>query len=496
MRLGQLWLAVLAVASVAARATVPDPFALYDGRDGATCGSFNAGGQLAWHHAMGDWRDADGVKQGPRPFATKSVRVGAKPPSVEWDVTSLLRAEITRGKTRASMLLAALDKSAGTVVFWSREAPAVESRPQLLVELAGGSRLELVAAADATLDCSTAYALGTRPDVVVGSGSRGVLEFDLSSLGGSSIRRAVLRLTASAARDAPTRIAVFELDGVRGPPREEQIVGLAARYPRDRGIGTDRDVVFATDFESSHWRSEWSYVSESSHADTVSRDDANRFEPLLGRALRTTIPAGSTLGLDMGFDFKDKLGYEPEEIYFRYYLRFGEDWNPVVDGGKLPGLSGTYERVGWGGRRADPMKGWSMRGHFNRAPSPGQPDARASSPSARMRTTPTWKTSMAITGTGCAMRAACSHRNRWYCVEQYFRVNTPGARDGVMRAWIDGGLAFDKSDIRVRETTTLKIERVWMNVYHGGTKPTDRPLDLYIDNVVVAKAPIGCMRRE
>ena len=441
---------------------------------------------------MGDWRDADGVKQGPRPFAAKTVRAGAKPPSVEWDVTSLLRAEITRGKTRASMLLAALDKSAGTVVFWSREAPAVESRPQLLVELAGGSRLELAAAADATLDCSTGYALGTRPDVVVGSGSRGVLEFDLSSLGGSSISRAVLRLTASAARDAPTRIAVFELDGVREPPRKEQIVGLAARYPRDRGIGTDRDVVFATDFESSRWRSEWSYVSESSHADTISRDDANRFEPLLGRALRATIPAGSTLGLDMGFDFKDKLGYEPEEIYFRYYLRFGDDWNPVVDGGKLPGLSGTYETAGWGGRRADPMKGWSMRGQFNRAPSPGNPmhgfvSIGTYAYHADMEDVygDHWYWMHDARGVLA--------RNRWYCVEQYFRVNAPGARDGVMRAWIDGELAFEKSDIRVRETTTLKIERVWMNVYHGGTKPTDRPLDLYIDNVVVAKARIGCM---
>ena len=53
---------------------------------------------------------------------------------------------------------------------------------------------------------------------------------------------------------------------------------------------------------------------------------------------------------------------EPEEIYFRYYLRLGNDWNPTTDGGKLPGISATYSRVGWGGRKADGMTGWSMRG--------------------------------------------------------------------------------------------------------------------------------------
>lgn len=29
----------------------------------------------------------------------------------------------------------------------------------------------------------------------------------------------------------------------------------------------------------------------------------------------------------------------------RYYLRFGDNWKPVVDGGKLPGFAGTYNKA-------------------------------------------------------------------------------------------------------------------------------------------------------
>jgi hypothetical protein len=84
-------------------------------------------------------------------------------------------------------------------------------------------------------------------------------------------------------------------------------------------------------------------------------------------------------------------------------------------------------------------------------------------------------------------------RNRWYCIEQYVKMNTPGVKDGVMRAWVDGMLAFEKTDIRYRTIDSLKIEKIWMNVYHGGTKPPGRDLHLYIDNVVIAKRYIGPM---
>ena len=86
--------------------------------------------------------------------------------------------------------------------------------------------------------------------------------------------------------------------------------------------------------------------------------------------------------------------------------------------------------------------------------------------------------------------------NRWYSIEQHLKLNTPGKKDGILRAWVDGRLAFEKTDIRFRHVDKLKIEQIWMNVYHGGTKPSPYDQHLFIDNVVIAKKYIGAMKKE
>ena len=84
-------------------------------------------------------------------------------------------------------------------------------------------------------------------------------------------------------------------------------------------------------------------------------------------------------------------------------------------------------------------------------------------------------------------------KNRWYAMEQYCRLNIPGENDGILRAWVDGNLAFEKKDIRFRMVDDLKIEQIWMNVYHGGTTPSPYDQHVFVDNVVIAKNYIGPM---
>jgi hypothetical protein len=72
-------------------------------------------------------------------------------------------------------------------------------------------------------------------------------------------------------------------------------------------------------------------------------------------------------------------------------------------------------------------------------------------------------------------------------------MNTSGAHDGILRAWVDGRPAFEKTDIMFRTVDRLKIEQIWMNVYHGGTAVSPYDQHLYIDNVVVARRYIGPM---
>jgi hypothetical protein len=180
---------------------------------------------------------------------------------------------------------------------------------------------------------------------------------------------------------------------------------------------------------------------------------------------------------------------EPEEVYFRYYLRFGDTWNPVVTGGKLPGLSGTYNRAGWGGRHADGTNGWSARGAFFQ----------------QNRDEPLFSTFRPIGSYLYHVKGGkygsvlgwnlgptgMLEKNRWYSIEQYVKLNQPGESDGVLRAWVDGKLAYEKTDVVYRTVPTLKIESVWMNVYHGGIDDAPADLSLFIDNVVVARKYIG-----
>jgi len=301
-------------------------------------------------------------------------------------------------------------------------------------------------------------------------------------------------LTTTAEQFGAATVGVFRVDA---PIRKQQLAkqaGIAANYPRDKGIEKDPDVIMASGFEAPLWRSDWSYVSITSHVERVDRDEDRRFEPFIGHALRVAIRRGDNLGLDMGFNFKEKLGYEPEEMYFRYYLRFADDWIPSVDGGKLPGFAATYGRAGWGGRKSNGSEGWSMRGLFHRAMSEGNPlygRTAVGSYAYHAETDDFWGDEWNWTGNGIGVL----ERNRWYCLEQYVKVNTPGVKDGIVRAWIDGVLAFDKTDVHVRDIPSIKIEKLWMNVYHGGTAPAEKDLHLYLDNIVIARRQIGCTAR-
>ncbi len=134
--------------------------------------------------------------------------------------------------------------------------------------------------------------------------------------------------------------------------------------------------------------------------------------------------------MNVGFDFADELGSEPEEIYFRYYLRFGEDW-VTEDGGKLPGISGTYGVAGWGGRPSDGTNGWSARGTF-REVIPAGNTLENSVPIGN------YVYHADMTGTyGDVDLWQIGYRgilekNRWYSVEQYLKMNTLGQNDGIL----------------------------------------------------------------
>ncbi len=270
------------------------------------------------------------------------------------------------------------------------------------------------------------------------------------------------------------------------------MMGLAARYPQDKGLEKDPEVVLSTGFDNYFWNWDWSAIAEKPATfEPVNEAPQLKFEPLVDKALKVAIPKGSHRGLNMVYLFKKELGEEPEEIYFRYYLRFADDWNPTLDGGKLHGIAGTYDRAGWGGRRSDGRNGWSARRSFGRIiedpdnPFHGNTSIGTYAYYANMpgKYGNHWWWSRDALGV--------LEKNRWYSIEQYVKLNTPGQDDGAMRVWIDGLQAMERINIRHREIDTLKIDRIWMNVYHGGTSVSPHLQHLFIDNVVVARRYVG-----
>ncbi len=243
-------------------------------------------------------------------------------------------------------------------------------------------------------------------------------------------------------------------------------------------------VLAAIGFETVDWWSPFTPLALPFHAEPVAEDAAHGFEPLDGRALRVTIREGEHHGIyHLAYYLRWHTGDEPEEIYFRYYLRLAGDFDPVHTG-KLPGLAGTYFRAGYGGLPSDGRNGWSARGLFGTLTAEGRIPVGYYVYHADMAGQYGDGWYWAVPGGGL-------ERDHWYCIEQFARMNTPGENDGILRAWVDDLPVFEKTDLRFRDVPELKIEKVWLDVYHGGKVTAVRDHHLYIDDVVISRSKIG-----
>ena len=247
---------------------------------------------------------------------------------------------------------------------------------------------------------------------------------------------------------------------------------------------SDGSVFFFEGFEDEGYTTRFTEVSHPENRRLVTGDVV-----FSGRhSLRLSIRGDTHYGGSLSFRFAQAGMPEPEELYGRYYLRFGANWDPG-SGGKLPGPSGTYGRAGWGGRKVDGTDGWSARMGFK---------------TSRVREGETqvyfYTYHADMTGQYGSnflwdiQNRGSLERERWYCIETYVKMNTPGGNDGVLRGWVDGELAMEKTDLRFRDVPGLKVERFWMNVYYGGTWSAPKDMDVYFDNVALSSAPIGPAR--
>ncbi len=465
-----------------------------DGSDGANRENYNRAGALAWKRKMGDWADREGILHGKQPYTITQVSRENANQFIEWNVTALV-SEWREGKYQNQGFFLRMRDGGGDFLFHSREHADMENRPQLVIK-SQDLNMVLNPVADTYLEASTYRSQGRKEQLRIGSSNPTLLRFELSGIKKSiKISEAVLRLKLfKVYGNGNAKIGVFRCQQGHDEPQTDPILGLAKNYPNDREIAKDSNVIFATNFEAKNWNEEWTTAGKMNVIDTVSEDAARKFETLDQKALRIKIAKGSTGALNTLYKFQKETGSEPEEIYFRYYLRLGEDWNQTLQGGKMPGISGTYGVAGWGGRKSHGTDGWSARGAFRLSIPEGNPLAGL-----HPIGTYCYHADMpGYYGDGWVWQndyRGFLEKNRWYSIEQYLKLNTPGEKNGILRAWVDGRLAFEKTDIRFRHVEKLKIEQIWMNIYHGGTKPSPYDQHAFIDNVVIAKKYIGPMKR-
>lgn len=466
--------------------------AAFDDSDGGvTCRYYAAAARLAWQQPGGDWLDAAGTPQGQVAFAEVSVSAGGGAQPVELTVTPLAEAW-QRGSVPAGalMLRAVPGAGSGTVNFASRESPRKPDAPVLVVTWDDGRIDRLAPSADTYVSCPTHRSLGQETIFKVGAGESALLVFPWQAREGRRVTSMSLQLSSPKQYGRGVQIGVFgpRLPGGAGAQAARQ-PGLSDSLAADGGLARHADVLYVQNFDrGSSWRE---LLSDPATVDSLAVVDSDRgegFEPISGSALRVTVHKGKRQALNHQVRFAELPGGEPEEAYFRYHLRLGAHWDPMVDGGKMPGFAGTYGQAGWGQRRVDGSNGWSARGAFFRHRSAESSPQRVIGTYAYTAATDSelgdvWGWNLGPTGR--------LQKNRWYAIEQYVKLNTPGRNDGILRAWIDGELAFSKEDIRFRDTAALKVESVWLNVYHGGVEKADRDLTLYIDNLVIARRYIG-----
>jgi hypothetical protein len=295
-------------------------------------------------------------------------------------------------------------------------------------------------------------------------------------------------------------LALTFIPKVSAQPLPEGDSGIAARWPGDAGIASDPAVIFADDFESygssAGLTTKWTQAYPATNL-RIATELGNFFGG--NKALEFTVPR---LDGEVNATVIKQLNPERDVLFLRYYARFDEGYNVLGSSHNGSSISSHYCCPG---ERADGYNKFLVNFETERfettLANPGRLGVYIYHPDQR----DVWGDIFFPTGVvspftsvpfdfgpGFVARPyVIPQLGRWYCYEIMVKVNTPGQRDARIALWLDGNLIADFQNLRLRETTALKIDKFGLALYiHGNTLAMARE---WFDNVVAATAYIGPM---
>ena len=290
-------------------------------------------------------------------------------------------------------------------------------------------------------------------------------------------------------------------------------IGLAARYPGDKNIGSDSAVILADDFESynspSEIKSKWDEVYQLPNIKIASEAD-NVFGGT--KALEFSLPISAN---EVANSLGKHLSPQRDTVFIRAYTKFDSGY--AVSGSNHDGLRLSANYPGPGIVPPSDGTGFflflvqnNVEGNFLPGEAaPGYSHIYAYWPRQRSSFGDHWypdgmvkpyDNNIGNDGEWVAfpsqypdfkpMANFLPERNRWYCYELMVHANTPGQNNGEVKYWIDGKLISDFPNLNIRSIDALKIDEAHIGLQ---AKHSERVNKKWYDNVVIATEYIGPM---
>jgi hypothetical protein len=279
--------------------------------------------------------------------------------------------------------------------------------------------------------------------------------------------------------------------------------GIAAKHPGDVGIASDLNVIFADDFESyvqaTDIAKRWDNMYQNQYV-AITTTAANVYAGK--QALEFTLPQETA---ELSDAVEKIVSPELDLLFLRYYSKFQPPYDVVGSSHNGSSISAHYE-VGYQSTPGVPADGTNKflanlenwRGEAATV-SPGDLNIYVYHPLQRSQ----WgdhffPTGLVMPNTSIPFDFGSDFvsrpdiipaLDRWYAYELMVKANTPGQNDGRIAAWVDGKLAMDFPNLRLRDVASLTIDRFAL-CFHIGSNPNGQSKKWY-DNVVAAKSYIG-----